>query len=608
MIRKILKWGSYSALFALLLTAALVANIVWFKPVTLNLFFERTFLQFGLDSPQALTMIGILDGLPVKFYQGKLDEVSVERNEEINQWLEDSLKTLRRYDRADYQGQKALSYDIFEWFLQKQVDGRRWEWHGFPVNQMFGIHTSLPDFMLQMHPVRNERDVDFYLQRLGQFPDAFGGTIDVLYEHDLRGVVPPRFAVEKPLAAMRAFIDQPVTENPLYVELLQKVDRLEEFPAARRQQLPAELAEIISADVYPAYQGLIDYFESLLANAESNEGVWRLPDGDEYYAYQVGLHTTTDFTPEQVHNIGLDEVERIETEMDALLCRNGYCAGAEELGVGARMTAMNEEPRFLFEDSDAGRAQILAEFEAIIAEADDKLDDWFDVRPSAGVEVKRVPEFSEEGSAGAYYQPPAMDGSRPGVFFAKLQNVEEHPRFGLRTLAYHEAIPGHHFQIALAQQIEGVPMFRKMLPFTAYAEGWALYAERLAHEAGFHPDPFSELGRLQAEMFRAVRLVVDTGMHYKRWTREQAIEYMLEKTGMARTDVVAEIERYLVMPGQALAYKTGMMKILQLREQAQSRLGDRFDIREFHNVVLMNGSMPLGILERVVEDWIESRA
>ncbi|MCA1778383.1 MAG: DUF885 domain-containing protein, partial [Xanthomonadaceae bacterium] len=269
---------------------------------------------------------------------------------------------------------------------------------------------------------------------------------------------------------------------------------------------------------------------------------------------------------------------------------------------------LNREPRFLFEDSDAGRAQILAAFEEIIAEADDNLDAWFDVRPRAGVQVKRVPEFSEEGSAGAYYQPPAMDGSRPGVFFAKLQNVDEHPRFGLRTLAYHEAIPGHHFQIALAQQIEGVPMFRKMLPFTAYAEGWALYAERLAHEAGFHPDSFSELGALQAEMFRAVRLVVDTGMHYKHWSREQAIEYMFEKTGMARTDVVAEIERYLVMPGQALAYKTGMMKILQLRERAQTRLGEQFDIREFHNVVLMNGSMPLGILEKVVEDWIESKA
>ncbi|MDT8410227.1 MAG: DUF885 domain-containing protein [Wenzhouxiangellaceae bacterium] len=604
MIRKILKWTGYSALVAFLLVSAFAINVIWFKPVTLNLFFERTFLQFGLNSPQALTMIGILDGFPIKFYQGKLDEVSVARVEEMNDWVGDSLETLHRYDREDYEGQKALSYDIFEWFLEKQVEGERWTWHGFPVNQMFGIHTSLPNFMLQMHPVKNERDVDFYLERLTQFPDAFGGMVDVLYEHDRHGVVPPRFAVEKPLAAMRAFIDQAPNENPLHVELLKKVDAIDDFPAGRREQLPAELSAAIEAHVYPAYATLIDYYESLLNDAKSNDGVWRLPDGDEYYAYQVGLHTTTDFSPEQVHQIGLSEVNRIESEMDAILCRQGYC----EDTVGARMAALNEESRFLFEDSDAGREQILSAFEDIISEAQESLDDWFDVRPSAEVEVKRVPEFSEEGSAGAYYQPPALNGSRPGVFFAKLQNVEEHPRFGLRTLAYHEAVPGHHFQIALAQQIEGVPMFRKMLPFTAYSEGWALYAERVAHEAGLHPDPFSELGRLQAEMFRGVRLVVDTGMHHKRWSREQAIDYMAEKTGMARTDVVAEIERYLVMPGQALAYKTGMMKILQLRERARSTLGERFDIREFHNVVLMNGSMPLGILEQVIDDWIAGKA
>ncbi|MDX1626340.1 MAG: DUF885 domain-containing protein [Wenzhouxiangellaceae bacterium] len=605
MLRKILKWFSLGIGAVLLLVAALAVNVIWFKPITLNLFFERTFLQYGLDSPQALTAMGLFDGFPIKFYQDELDEVSVERIEELNAWLRESLHTLRRYDRENYEGQKALSYDIFEWFLEKQVEGQKWTWHGYPVNQMYGIHTGLPDFMLQMHPVRGERDVDFYLARLRQFPAAFEGTIEVLEKHRLNGVIAPRFAVEKPLETMKDFARQPVRENPLYAELLAKVDALEQFPPERRESLPAELEAVIEAHVRPAYEGMIAYFESLLPQARDNHGVWSLPDGEAYYTHLVSLHTTTDYTPARVHEIGLSEVARIEREMDALLCEQGYCDGS----VGARMTALNAEPRFLFEDSDAGRARILAEFRAIIEEAEEGLDDWFDLRPEAAVEVRRVPEFSEEGSAGAYYQRPAMDGSRPGVFFVKLLNVDEHPRFGLRTLAYHEAIPGHHFQIALQQQIEGVPMFRRMLPFTAYSEGWALYAERVAHEAGLHPDPFSELGRLQAEMFRAVRLVVDTGMHHQRWTRERAIDYMVEKTGMAATDVVAEVERYLVMPGQALAYKTGMMKILELRERARRKLGEAFDIRDFHRVVLMNGSMPLGILERVVDEWIaETRA
>ncbi len=602
MIKRVFKWLSLGAAALILLAGALLVNVVWFKPVTLNLFFERTFLQFGLNSPQALTMIGILDPLPVKFYQGELDEVSVARVESLNQWVDDSLTTLRRYDRGRYDGQKALSYDIFEWFLAEQVEGRRWTWHSFPVHQMFGIHTSLPNFMLQLHPIRNERDVDFYLQRLAGFPAAFAGTVELLEESERRGVVAPRFAIEKPLQSMEEFIAQPVTDNPLYVELLARVDALDDFPAARRARLPGELAEAISRHVYPAYETLIAYQSALLSRTHSNDGVWRLPDGEAYYAWAARWHTTTDYSPAQIHAIGLAEVARIEGEMDEILCAEGYCEGT----VGERMQTLNADPRFLFEDSDEGREAILQAFRDIIVEIEAGLDDWFDVRPSAPVEVRRTPEYQEDGAAAAHYMPPALDGSRPGVFFAKLKNVEEHPKFGLRTLAYHEATPGHHFQLALQQEIRGVPMFRKMLPFTAYAEGWALYAEQLAWEAGFQDDPYDNLGRLQAEQFRAVRLVVDTGMHDQRWSREQAIDFMVEKTGMALSDVESEIERYLVWPGQALAYKVGMMKILELRERARARLGERFDIRQFHNVVLMNGSMPLSVLDGVVEDWIRS--
>jgi uncharacterized protein (DUF885 family) len=268
------------------------------------------------------------------------------------------------------------------------------------------------------------------------------------------------------------------------------------------------------------------------------------------------------------------------------------------------MTALGEDERFLYPDTDEGRAAILADFQTLIDDISAGLDPVFDVRPRMGVKVERIPPFKEQGSPGAYYNPPALDGSRPGIFYMNLRNVKEVAKFGMRTLAYHEAIPGHHFQIAIAQELSGVPTFRRVTYQTAYVEGWALYAERLAKELDYLQDPYDDLGRLQAEMFRSVRLVVDTGLHAKRWTREQAIAYMQEKTGMPQTDVVAEIERYLVIPGQALAYKIGMLKLLELRARAQEQLGERFDIRQFHNLVLQNGSMPLSILERVVDGWI----
>jgi uncharacterized protein (DUF885 family) len=289
--------------------------------------------------------------------------------------------------------------------------------------------------------------------------------------------------------------------------------------------------------------------------------------------------------------------------MFAILQDEGYDVEGKTLG--EIIQALNKEERFLFPNDDDGRAMVIEEYNRILAEINANLDDAFDIRPKAGLEVKRVPEFKEEGSPGAYYNQPAMDGSRGGVFYANLRNVHESVKFGMKTLAYHEGIPGHHFQIAIQSELEGVPVFRTLGIFTAYVEGWALYSEQLAWELGFYEnDPFGNLGRLQAEMFRAVRLVVDTGIHYKKWTREEAIDYMVANTGMTTTEVTTEIERYIVMPGQACAYKIGMLKILELREKAKLALGENFDLREFHNVVLKNGAVPLDILEELVDEYI----
>jgi uncharacterized protein (DUF885 family) len=385
--------------------------------------------------------------------------------------------------------------------------------------------------------------------------------------------------------------------------LSSKIDSLKNISAEDKESFKSQVEQELQNTVFPSYQKLIDYFEALRAKATKDDGVWKLPDGDNFYAKQLRDQTTSNMTPDQVHQLGLSEVARIKQEMWDVLSSEGYADTSKT--IGEVIQGINKEERFLFPNNDDGRQMILAEYQRILDEISEGLDDAFDIRPKAGLEVRRVPEFKEVGSAGAYYNQPAMDGSRGGIFYANLRDVHETVKLGMKTLAYHEGIPGHHFQIAIQSELKGVPIFRTIGLFTAYVEGWALYTEQLAWELGFYDgDPFGNLGRLQAEMMRAVRLVVDTGIHSKKWTRDQAIEYMVANTGMTTSEVTTEIERYIVMPGQACAYKVGMIKILELREKAKNELGSKFDLRKFHNVVLKNGAVPLDILEELIDQYI----
>ena len=356
--------------------------------------------------------------------------------------------------------------------------------------------------------------------------------------------------------------------------------------------------------MYPAYGRLIAYFEALDSKVEGNYGAWHLPDGDNYYRLSLKLFTTTDYEPAYIHELGLAEVDRIQAEILRILADEGWDVSG---GFTAAIGEMADSPQFYYSDSGEGRDQILADYQAIMDEINQQLEPWFDIVPESSVDVRRVPEFKEKTAPGGYYEMPAMDGSRPGVFYANLYDIKATPTYGMRSLAYHETIPGHHFQLAIQQEQEDLPFFRRLIPFPAYTEGWGMYAERLAWEMGLQQNPYDNIGRLQAELFRAVRLVVDTGIHAMRWSREEAIDYMLANTGAAESDVVAEIERYFVIPGQATAYKVGMIKILELRDYAKTELGDRFDIREFHNVVLTNGSVPLDILEQLVREYVAAK-
>ncbi len=600
-MRRVVKWSVRALLLLLLAVGLLIGHTIWFKPLQIGWFFERVFIEYAVDNPEMLSSMRMLPAW-LDWYSDDLADASLAAEDRMRDKLANDLATLRSYDRAALDAGTALSYDMLDYFLDIQQQGDRFRHHDYPLNQLFGLQNELPTFLATQHPVRSEGDAEDYLSRLNKVPLKFSQSMKGLRARETAGIIPPRFVIEKVLDEMRRFVAAPARENLLYTSFDEKLGKIpaEELDEARRNDLRAQVETAIAQQVYPAYAGFIEYYEALLPRAEGNHGVWALPDGEAYYAWAVRQHTTTDMTPDQVHRLGVSEVARIEGEMDAILREQGLVEGT----VGARVQQIAQRSDQLYPDSDAGRTQIIADFQRIIDEINGGLGDAFGVRPVAGVQVERVPQFREKTAPGAYYNPAAFDGSRPGIFYINLRNTAEVARFSMRTLAYHEAIPGHHFQTTIQQELTGVPTFRKVLPFTAFSEGWALYTERLAWELGFQKDPLDNLGRLQAEMFRAVRLVVDTGMHAKRWTREEAIGYMRDKTGMPDTDVIAEIERYLVNPGQALAYKVGMNRLLELRERAKTALGDKFVLSRFHDLILTGGDMPLQLLDKRVDEWI----
>jgi uncharacterized protein (DUF885 family) len=591
-------------LLALLVVAGAVFLVptIWFKPWSIDHFYGRVFIRYAMTHPMLLTQLGMLDGTPLDFHSDKLDDFSPAASEADARFGDEQLKILRSYDRSRMTREQLLSYQVLEWFLADQAEGRRFMYHDYPVNQLFGAQSQLPDFMINTHPLKRPQDAENYVKRVERFGVALDQVIEQLRLREQKGVIPPRFVLAKVLTEMRGFTGKPAAENPLYTHFAERTDSLKGLAAEKRQALMARLGASIEHTVYPAYGRLIETCAHLEGVASDDDGVWKLPEGAAYYDYCLKSRTTTVLPADSLHAIGLREVERDQAAMRAILKAQGYRAD----DLAATMNRLREEPRFHYAGGDSGRAQIMADYHTIIADADRRVGTLFDVRPKSSVDVVRVPAFKEATAPGAYYNAPAIGGGRPGTFFVNLRDPAETAKPGMRTLAYHEAIPGHHFQIGIAQELKGVAFFRKIIPFTAYAEGWGLYAERLAYENGFHPTAYDSLGALQADLFRAVRLVVDTGIHRDRWTRQQAIDYMVKNTGMVESSVTTEIERYIVNPGQACAYKVGQLEILALRQRAVDKLGPRFDIRKFHDVVLTHGSLPMALLSQVVDEWIAS--
>ncbi|MFT5520740.1 MAG: hypothetical protein ACI9IA_001336, partial [Enterobacterales bacterium] len=549
--------------------------------------------------------LGVLENLGIRGHNAHLNDASQAAGDLYFDAIIEAKRVLSQYKDEDLSEEHQLSKAVASFLFAGIEQSKQFKFHNYPFNQLFGAQSSFPSFMDAQHRISDAQSAEHYISRLSEANRFFTQKLEGMRIREAKNIYPPKFVVQRVIDEMQDFVDTPVKENILYTSLATRMEKSDLVSVEQQADLLQQAEKEISSSVYPTYKMLIDYFVALKPKAGNNDGIWQLPQGDEVYKLAIRRSTTTDLTADEIHNIGLTEVDRIQAEILTILSSENYDISQ---GFIAAINELASQDKFYYADTDEGREQILADYQTILDEVDAELGDAFLVRPEAGMKVKRIPLFKEKTSPGAYYQRPSLDGSRPGVFYANLYDIKATPKYAMRTLAYHEGVPGHHFQISIAMELEGLPIFRTLGGFTAYSEGWALYTEYLAWELGFQDDPYDNIGRLQAELFRAVRLVVDTGIHDKRWTREKAIEYMLNNTGMAETDVISEIERYIVMPGQALAYKIGMMKILEVREKAKKALKDKFVLGEFHNVILKNGAVPLDIMEMLVDKWIAEKA
>jgi len=561
-----------------------------------NATFDALFDESLKTSPEFMTYLGMRERYD------EWDDNSEQAYQDSVALTEKHLETLKAIDASALDKVSALSLKLYKQRLENGLEDTQWRYHGYPVNQMFGTHSSIPSFLINQHLIANPDEAKAYVARVKAVPLVLDELISDLSIRADKGIIAPKFVFAHSIRDSQNIIagigEESEEENPLVADFKAKVDKLalEESVAA---QLMTELNAALVNQFVPAYEKLIATLEQLEARSEGNFGAWKLPDGADYYANALQRITTTDLTADQIHELGLSEVARIHDEMRAIMQQVEFDGDLQ-----AFFEFMRTDPQFYLDNSEEGRAAYIAEADRIIADMNSRLDELFITKPKADLIVKAVEPFREKSAGRAFYQRAAPDGSRPGTYYANLYRMEDMPTYDLEALAYHEGIPGHHMQGSISQEQDALPKFRRFGGYTAYSEGWGLYSEFIPKEMGLYTDPYSDFGRLSMELWRACRLVVDTGVHHKRWTREQAINYLNDNTSSSEEANTKAIERYMVMPGQATAYKVGMLKILELREKARAELGEQFDIRAYHDVVLGNGAVPLNVLEDLVAEWV----
>ncbi|MDB4108254.1 DUF885 domain-containing protein [Flavobacteriaceae bacterium] len=564
-------------------------------------FFQKSFDE-GVDMyPEFQTRLGIKkDYGKLNDNSPALEEKNLKMNKEELAWLTDSVNV------AALSKEVLLSYNLFKQNLENSIEDYKYRLHDYPVNQMFGAQSGKPAFMINMHRIDDVKDAEAYISRLNGFKNYFDQLVENLKAREAIGVVPPKFVFDKVVQdSENILIGQPFDfskkQSTLLKDFLKKINELE-IDTKTKTRLETQAKQALLTSVKPAYNGLISFMKAQKKRANSDHGAWKFPDGEAFFNTALKRTTTTDLTADEIHEIGLSEVARIHGEMDAIRKKVGFVGNLQ-----AFFQFMKTDKQFYYSEDKQGKEAYLKEAVHLIDSMKTRLNELFITKPKADIIVKAVESFREKSAGKAFYNRPAADGSRPGIYYANLYDMESMPTYQMEALAYHEGIPGHHMQLAIQQELEDVPMFRKFSGYTAYTEGWGLYSEFIPKEMGFYADPYSDFGRLAMELWRACRLVVDTGIHTKKWTRETGIKYYTDNTPNAELDVIKMVERHIVMPSQATAYKIGMLKILELRSKAKDALGDQFDLREFHEVVISQGAIPLNVLEDFVNDYIASK-
>lgn len=568
----------------------------------LNAVLEKVFQEQLKESPQGLTSLG-LDKGENAWAKSKLDDNSPAGIARALRLQKGWLAEVKAVDRTKLAGVAAVNYDTVVYQGEVSLAGAdrfKYGAPGYPapyvLSQLTGSYQSIPDFLDNQHSIETKEDAEAYLSRLNAFATAMNNETEFAKADAAKGVVPPDFVIDKTLIQMKALRSTPLEQTTLVSSL---VRRTKEKNIAGDWGIRA--GKIVSGPVWEALDSQIRLMEGWRPKAVHDAGVWRLPDGAAYYAFGTRAQTTTEMSPEEIHKLGLDLVAKIGADADKIFRSQGMTQGT----VGERMAALFKDPRFIYPNTDPGKEELLAYLNGRVKAVTQKLPQYFGALPKAGLDIRRVPKAIEAGAPGGYYQTGTLDGSRPGAYYINLRDTAEVPKWTLPTLTYHEGIPGHHLQGTLALETPGIPMIRRVMWFAGYGEGWALYSEQLADEMGMYEgDPFGRIGYLHDAMLRAVRLVVDSGMHAKRWSREQGIKFYLDHLGDKEETGVTEVERYCVWPGQACSYMIGKMTWLRLRAKAKAKLGAKFDIRRFHDAGLLTGAMPLEVLERRIDDWV----
>ena len=559
-----------------------------------------------MTSPETLTSLGMDKG-PMAAMKARLDDRSQAKIDADEVKFRQHMVEMEAVDRDALNADEQVWYDSLKFFGDTAVMGYAFPYGGggfgpspYTISQLTGSYQSMPDFLDSQHSIETTEDAEAYLSRVSAFATALDQETERMQADFAAGAVPPDFVIERTLAQMASLM-QPGAAGTTLVQSV--VRRTGEKALAGDWGSRAET--IVNTEVFPALTRQAEALRARQAEATHDAGVWRLPDGEAFYRYGIQSYTTTNLSGDEIHEIGLEQLAELTARADGLLKAQGLTQGT----VGARIRALGDDPAQLYPNTDEAKEQLLRDLNTQTEEVRRRMPQYFGRLPQAAVEIRRVPKAIEAGAPGGYYNSPALDGSRPGIYYINLRDTAEWPKMQLPTLTYHEAVPGHHHQIALAQEKPNTPLLMKVLGFSAYSEGWGLYAEQLADEIGMYEnDPYGQIGYLQSLMFRATRLVVDSGMHAKRWSRERAIQFMTEALGDSESAVTTEIERYCVWPGQACSYKLGHTKWVELRENAKATLGDRFDLRAFHDAGINAGGVPLTVLERVITDWTAAQA